>query len=272
MVFNWPSTFKGKVIVIGIANSLDLTERLLPKLNPNIKLEAITFPPYTKSQLIGILETHLSESSFDQKAIELCARKVSAITGDVRNAFGISREMITSIMEDSNMENIDCQSSLPSCVKKTSDSTQNKRKSVKRPLCFDISNITSKKDACTEVLNSIKKVYSSPCRRSKLPLHQRIILATLMKLVGISRSQQLKSSSSVGRDHLSRTYFKVCERLKYTPLNIDELDSAYSLLSSQAMISIDSQGNRILFQVEMDIARDVINDNTMLSYIETMDL
>jgi len=93
-----------------------------------------------------------------------------------------------------------------------------------------------------------------------------------MKLVGISRSQQLKSSSSVGRDHLSRTYFKVCERLKYTPLNIDELDSAYSLLSSQAMISIDSQGNRILFQVEMDIARDVINDNTMLSYIETMDL
>lgn len=75
--FEWPYKCGGKVICIGrlrsnrlaskrlgIANSLDLTERLLPKLKLVGEPVVVVFEPYTKQQLIRILEHKLSEVSF----------------------------------------------------------------------------------------------------------------------------------------------------------------------------------------------------------------
>ncbi len=102
--FEWPTSSKGSVILIGIANSLDLTERVLPKLrrktgsNPP---ELVTFAPYTQSQLSAILEARFrhdaDDGGMDARAIALCAKKVSAITGDVRRAFQIAAQTLQSM-------------------------------------------------------------------------------------------------------------------------------------------------------------------------------
>ena len=89
-------------ISLGISNSLDLTERQLSKIKFAQPPKAIVFPAYTSEILISILTSYLNDverksSIVDPKAIELCARKVASMTGDVRRALDIASQMITNI-------------------------------------------------------------------------------------------------------------------------------------------------------------------------------
>lgn len=47
----------------GIANSLDLTDRILPRLQarPKMKPKLLNFPPYTKDQIVKILTERLAQ-------------------------------------------------------------------------------------------------------------------------------------------------------------------------------------------------------------------
>lgn len=62
-------------------------------------------------------------------------------------------------------------------------------------------------------------------------------------------------SLSVTRDRLFQAYLLVCEKLMLQPLATDELDSAYEVLESQAMISMSKSINgkncqqRVCFKV-----------------------
>ncbi|CAH8486868.1 unnamed protein product [Schistosoma turkestanicum] len=82
-IFEWPSKLTCHIIVIGVANALDLPERLLPRLKSKAhKPIHIIFPPYSQSELAEIVQAHLSKSSsigscVQPLAIQLCSRKVS---------------------------------------------------------------------------------------------------------------------------------------------------------------------------------------------------
>jgi len=97
-MFEWPSLPKSKLILIGIANALDLTDRMLPRLQarPKCKPELLHFAPYTKEQIVKIIQDRLSvvesgSSVLDASAVQFCARKVSAMAGDMRKALDICR-------------------------------------------------------------------------------------------------------------------------------------------------------------------------------------
>jgi len=92
-LFDLVSVKNSKLIMIGIANSLDLTDRMLPRLQTNAKLksklELLNFKPYSQSQLVKIIESRLPKgtnqfSSIDKMSIQLAARKISSSSGDVR--------------------------------------------------------------------------------------------------------------------------------------------------------------------------------------------
>ena len=53
----------------GIANALDLTDRILPRLQarPKCKPELLNFPPYTKDQIVAVLTDRLQKVSFLSK-------------------------------------------------------------------------------------------------------------------------------------------------------------------------------------------------------------
>uniref|UniRef100_A0A0K0DAF8 ATPase_AAA_core domain-containing protein n=1 Tax=Angiostrongylus cantonensis TaxID=6313 RepID=A0A0K0DAF8_ANGCA len=93
--FQWPQTITAKLIVIGIANSIDLTERLLPKLKMSQPPKALVFAPYSKDEIAQILKNKLSVESdwtMDPAALELCSRKVAAMSGDLRTAFHVMKQ------------------------------------------------------------------------------------------------------------------------------------------------------------------------------------
>ncbi|KAK6927077.1 AAA lid domain [Dillenia turbinata] len=87
-----------RCILIGIANAIDLADRFLPRLQSlNCKPVVVSFRAYSKDQIIAILHQRLESlpyTVFHPKALELCARKVAATTGDMRKALCVCRSAI----------------------------------------------------------------------------------------------------------------------------------------------------------------------------------
>ncbi|KAJ5080019.1 cell division control protein [Anaeramoeba ignava] len=85
-------------ILLGIANNLEFTDKLLPILfergaNPL----TLNFTTYSIDQLSLLIKQRISpienyEEVFHPQAIELCSRKISKTTGDIRKAFDLCRE------------------------------------------------------------------------------------------------------------------------------------------------------------------------------------
>lgn len=72
---------------------MDLPERILKnRISSRLGMSRLTFEPYTRGQLQEIVSDRLSGlNAFDPQAVELCARKVAALSGDARRALDICR-------------------------------------------------------------------------------------------------------------------------------------------------------------------------------------
>lgn len=85
--FDWPNRPNSSLLLIAIANTMDLPERIFNnKVSSRLGLHRIDFSPYTHQALTDILLEKLSTFQFQKDAIELCSRKVGAVSGDVRQA------------------------------------------------------------------------------------------------------------------------------------------------------------------------------------------
>lgn len=62
-IFEWPSIKGSKVVLVGVANALDLTDRMLPRLEANVSLKPtlMNFAPYSKQQILDIISKKLEQ-------------------------------------------------------------------------------------------------------------------------------------------------------------------------------------------------------------------
>merc|ERR1719357_722442 len=92
-IFDWPSKPEGKLIIIAIANTMDLPERvMIGRVSSRLGLTRQTFQPYTHAQLQTIVASRLEGLEvFQQDAVQLVARKVASLSGDARRALDICR-------------------------------------------------------------------------------------------------------------------------------------------------------------------------------------
>lgn len=118
-VFEWSMQKSSRLLLVGIANALDLTDRFLPRLKSrNLKPKLLPFLPYTAPQVKTIITKRLKSllpkdapsdfmPFFHPAAIELCSRKVSSQTGDLRKAFEICRRALDLVESETrlNLEN-----------------------------------------------------------------------------------------------------------------------------------------------------------------------
>jgi len=56
-IFEWPTLPGSTLVLVGIANSLDLTDRILPRLQAraSCRPQLLHFPPYTKDQIVAVI-------------------------------------------------------------------------------------------------------------------------------------------------------------------------------------------------------------------------
>lgn len=94
-IFDWPSYDNSRVLVISIANTMDLPERLQNKIHSRIGNKRLIYQPYKVEQIQEILESRIEGINvFDENAIKLCAKKISAYSGDIRRSLALAKRAV----------------------------------------------------------------------------------------------------------------------------------------------------------------------------------
>ncbi|NWU38873.1 ORC1 protein, partial [Hylia prasina] len=92
-LFDWPTQKHSKLIILAIANTMDLPERIMMnRVASRLGLTRMSFQPYTYKQLQQIVSSRLKGvKAFEEDAVQLVSRKVAALSGDARRCLEICR-------------------------------------------------------------------------------------------------------------------------------------------------------------------------------------
>ncbi|NWZ69608.1 ORC1 protein, partial [Acrocephalus arundinaceus] len=92
-LFDWPTQKHSKLIILAIANTMDLPERIMMnRVASRLGLTRMSFQPYAYKQLQQIISSRLKGlKAFEEDAVQLVSRKVAALSGDARRCLDICR-------------------------------------------------------------------------------------------------------------------------------------------------------------------------------------
>ncbi|KAK1165064.1 origin recognition complex subunit 1-like [Acipenser oxyrinchus oxyrinchus] len=92
-LFDWPTRRQAKLVVLAIANTMDLPERIMiNRVASRLGLTRMSFQPYSYKQLQQIISSRLNRvRAFEDDALQLVSRKVAALSGDARRCLDICR-------------------------------------------------------------------------------------------------------------------------------------------------------------------------------------
>uniref|UniRef100_A0A4W5KLK0 Origin recognition complex subunit 1 n=1 Tax=Hucho hucho TaxID=62062 RepID=A0A4W5KLK0_9TELE len=101
-LFDWPTRHHARLVVLTIANTMDLPERIMiNRVASRLGLTRMSFQPYSFKQLQQIITSRLNKvKAFEEDAMQLVSRKVAALSGDARRCLDICRRA-TEICEHS---------------------------------------------------------------------------------------------------------------------------------------------------------------------------
>lgn len=235
-VFHWAFARNSNLILVGIANALDLTDRFLPRLRSNnLTPETLAFSPYSAAEIAHIIETRLrSLNSQDETsiplmhpaAIQLCARKTAANTGDLRKAFDICRRAIELVEEEVRKKQA------------SEESSESSNSSWKQALISG-NTLTSLNlhDAPKVTVMNISKICtlafgsSSVTRVRGLNLQQKAVLSVLV--------MNEKGPTSMTVRKLFELYTQTCTRDKMLArLQLSEFYDVISALESAGVVNV----------------------------------
>ncbi|KAK6123101.1 hypothetical protein DH2020_043162 [Rehmannia glutinosa] len=231
-----------KCILLGIANAIDLADRFIPKLQSlNCKPTVITFRAYSKDQIISILQERLRAlpyTVFQPQAVELCARKVAAASGDMRKALSVCRSAIEML----EAERRDPISDFTSSSLERNDDQQ--MAAAREMMTNQVNNMVR----IDHVAAALSKTYKSPVVDTiqSLPQHQQIILCSAVKLF-----RQGKKDTTIGE--LNKHYMDVCKSTLIPPAGIVELSSMCRVLDDQGILKLGQSREDKLRRVSLKV-------------------
>ncbi|KAK9509919.1 hypothetical protein O3M35_004806 [Rhynocoris fuscipes] len=242
-IFEWPLLPNSHVVLVGIANALDLTDRVLPRLKAKIQFQPtiIAFAPYSKQQIIDILSERLKEVGVEKiltgGALQLLASKLAAISGDIRKALDLARRVV-----------------------ELAQSKEQNGKTV----------------SLQEVLTVVNDVYStsvSLCSASNstsgepFPLQQKLLVCTALLARKHSKSRDL----TLGKLH--DIYRKVCGKCNLSALDLSEFLSLAELVESRGVIRIQgkikNRLSKVIMQWDETEVATALKDKELLASILT---
>ncbi|XP_058257642.1 cell division control protein 6 homolog [Hemibagrus wyckioides] len=253
-IFEWPYLPKSRLCLIGIANALDLTDRILPRLQakPHCRPQLLHFPPYSRQELAAIVQDRLTQVSgegvLDAAAVQFCARKVSAVSGDARKALDICRRAVE-MVESNN------RSKMPS---ESTDTTTN-------------SNTKAPRVSVPQVARVLSEVYGDRMASNggeegeSFPLQQKLLVCCLLLLTRNGKSREIQ----LGK--LCETYTKLCQQRQVSGVGQGECLSLCSLLESRGIFSLkkakEARLAKISLKIEEKDVENALKDRALLGSI-----
>ncbi|KAF8910446.1 hypothetical protein CPB84DRAFT_1702121 [Gymnopilus junonius] len=248
--FNWPTLVGSKLVVIAVANTMDLPERvMMGRVRSRLGMIRINFQPYMREQLEKIVEGRLASAReslamddredgdkeqekekpvIAQDAIKLAAMTVSRITGDARRVLDIVRRAVELV--------------------------QASKSTVKAPHIKEV----------------VRTLQNSPIAAflRDLSFHERLMLASLIKCIKREGIEEIKWSE-VQYQHL--TYIPILasdDDPKRRPTNTELSMVLDSLVSSRAVVVEEGAAiakkhegeRRMLLNIEQSEVERVLGD------------
>lgn len=263
-IFEWPAIQRSKLILVGIANALDLTDRLLVRLNAKCELKpkVMHFGAYTKQQIVDILKSRLEECGdlFPPAAIQLLAAKVSAVSGDIRRALNIGKRVVE-LAENEKKKNskiLDMKQFDALIV----DATPTEQK--------DPLPETDCKVQMKEVISVLNSVYGSGQTMASdvddaFPLQQKILICTLLLIIKNDKNKDI----TIGRLH--DVFKKVCKTRNIQAVDLSDFLSLCILLDTRGILRIvkkkETRFHRVKLQWDEDEVYTTLKDQQMVTNI-----
>lgn len=106
-------------MIVSIANTMDLPERLQAKIASRIGNNRLVYEPYTYLQIETILHSRLQCVShiFDESSTKFVAKKVSNYSGDIRRSLQVTKRAVEICRDKHLKQNGDCKSNALTKVK-----------------------------------------------------------------------------------------------------------------------------------------------------------
>ncbi|CAF0940474.1 unnamed protein product [Brachionus calyciflorus] len=245
-LFELPYLPNSKLILIGIANSLDFTDRLLPRLEltPEHKPKVIKFLPYTKDDIINIVKDRLSKVQLmydncviiDDKALMLCASKIASTNGDIRKVLDICRRAIELNEQEAKLTNLE--------TIKTVNIAQ-----------------------MMKIFNAVNPITNSNLDRNTMPLMQKILLCTILLCNIETKVKEVTLSK------LFEKFNKICKSYSTSVDSESEFVNLCILIQDNGLIEVkkakEVRNYKLSLKIDEQELRDKLQDETFMADILT---
>ncbi|XP_072180731.1 cell division control protein 6 homolog isoform X1 [Diadema setosum] len=272
-MFEWPSLPRSRLVLVGVANALDLTDRILPRLQarPRCKPQLLHFAPYTRNQISAILNDRLKESSSDGEvvveptAVQLCARKVAAVAGDVRKALDVCRRAVEIVEADVRRQTVLKPVGSPRKLP-TSSPRKSPKKSPKKSLTK-----LPKKVGLLQVSSVINDVYGSGMTSASngqpqsFPMQQKLVICTMLLMVKEGKGREV----TLGKVH--DTYRQICNSRQVVPVDQSEFLSLCQLIETRGVLTVkkskDARQSKMSLKLNEKEVEFALQDKILMSAI-----
>ncbi|XP_065507309.1 LOW QUALITY PROTEIN: cell division control protein 6 homolog [Caloenas nicobarica] len=234
-LFEWPRLPGSRLVLVGLANALDLTERSLARLaaRPHGGPQILHFPPYTREQLVAILQERLGQVAgdpvLDATALQFCARKVSAVSGDARKALDVCRRAV---------EVVELEVRSQTLLKPLSGGDSPASPVPRRVGLLHVSRVIS------EVFGD-RLAAGGRGAPETFPLQQKVLLCSLLLLARRLRAREV----TLGKLH--DTYSQVCRQQRLPAVDQAECLSLVTLLESRGVLELKKAKEARLAKVSL---------------------
>jgi cell division control protein 6 len=250
-IFEWPYLKNSRLILIGIANSLDFTDRLLPRLElkPECKPKIVKFLPYSKEDIISIIKERLSSVKtcvvIDDRALTLCASKIASTNGDIRKVLDICRRAVELIEQELKFAG-------SSSSQQPADSSPVKSVGIAHMM---------------RVFNEINPMTNSNLDKSTMPLMQKILLCTILLC---SKDMKIKE---IVLSKLYDKFNKVCKTYSTAMESESEFVNLCTMIQDSGLIDMkkakEIRNYKISLRIDEQDLVDKLQDENFMADILT---
>ncbi|KAI5084168.1 hypothetical protein GOP47_0000337 [Adiantum capillus-veneris] len=252
-LFELPAQKKSRCILIGISNSIDLADRCLQSFSSlSCRPVVIPFSPYSKEQVLAVLNQRLKAlpfSAFHPEALELCARKVAAASGDMRRALHVCRIAIELLELERNLGTD--QRSAPNATRVSkAEAPPTPSKKIGSPGQKKQEQWTVQIYHMAQALTKMFRSAAVDTVKS-LPKHQQMVLCAAVRLF-----RQNKKDTTLGQ--LNGRYVDFCKATGMPALSVPEFSSVCRVLADQGLLNLGTSREERLKRVTLQVDQDDI--------------
>lgn len=259
-IFSWTRQDFSKLIIIGIANTVNLTARcqtLSTYLgDEHSDVEKIIFKPYNSKDIKSILNWYLEndenfeEAAVDSKALDMISMKFARENGDIRGAINALRTVIDDVSQQKH-------------------EAKPKRDQFPTPPSTPPPSPCKEKTNLASVIGSVRKRQrESHYFGDKAPSHDKIVLVCLQRMCSTSKDGGVDIKTFMGKvaDILHKYRAESCSI---------SIRSALEQLESQGLLVFKKRSRMlsdkiILKASENEISRLVPDRDSIMNFIKTV--